>query len=106
MPGNSPEMNRLKRKLGVECLWIHILTLLDEKPMYAYAIREELEKRFGLKVSRIISYRVLYPLESRGLVSSYKKEVDGRIRRYYRITNDGKKLLKDGKSFIKQVGSK
>ncbi|MCD6414959.1 MAG: helix-turn-helix transcriptional regulator [Candidatus Diapherotrites archaeon] len=104
-PTGSPELDRLKRKLGVECLWIHILYLLNEKPMYAYAIQEELSKRFGLKVSRIISYRVLYPLETRGFVTSSEKEVNGRIRRYYSITKKGKELLKEGKTFIKRVAS-
>ena len=77
-PTESPELNRLKKKLGIECLWVHILSLLETEPLYAYALQEMLREEFNISASRIVSYRVLYPLESRGLVSSFKKEVDGR----------------------------
>ena len=101
--GASPELNRLKRKLGIECLWIHILTLLEEEPLYAYLLQEKLKKEFKLTASRIISYRVLYPLEARGLVSSFLKEVDGRQRRYYRITDKGRKALAEARAFLGEL---
>jgi DNA-binding PadR family transcriptional regulator len=103
---DSAEMARLKRKLGVECLWVFILSLLQEEPVYAYELQGLLEKEFGLKASRIISYRVLYPLEARGFVSSFTKEVDGRVRKYYELTSSGKQLLSQGKSFIAGTGKK
>lgn len=102
-PGESPELNRLKRKLGIECLWVHILSLLEKEPLYAYELQEMLEKELGISASRIISYRVLYPLESRGLVSSFTREVDGRERRYYEITDKGRKAVAEAKVFLDSV---
>lgn len=102
-PTESPELNRLKRKLGIECLWIHLLSLLEKEPLYAYALQEKLKQELNLKASRIISYRVLYPLESRGLVSSFKKEVDGRERKYYKITDKGRENLVKAKVFLGTV---
>ena len=87
---NSPEMKRLRRKVGAECLWLFILSFLQDK----------LEKEFGIVVSRIISYQVLYLLEARGFVSSFTKSVDGRVRKYYKITRRGEKLLEEGKAFL------
>ena len=99
-PGASPELNRLKRKLGIECLWVHILSLLEEEPLYAYALQEKLRDEFSISASRIVSYRVLYPLEARGLVSSFRKEVDGRERKYYEITDKGRETLAQAKNFL------
>ena len=102
-PTDSPELNRLKRKLGIECLWFHILTLLESESLYAYALQERLDRDFGIRASRIVSYRVLYPLEARGLVSSFKKEVDGRERKYYEITEKGKSVLNEANVFLSDV---
>lgn len=100
---DSPELNRLKKKLGIECLWLHILSFLDSESLYAYALQERLEREKGISASRIVSYRVLYPLEARGLVSSFKKEVDGRERKYYEITDKGRKILAEARSFLGEV---
>lgn len=101
-------LERLKKKLTTQVLWIYILSLLSEKPMYAYELKEEIEKNFSFAPARITSYIVLYNLEMGGYVTSEWMDTEnGRpSRKYYKITDSGKDLLKEGKDFINQVVSK
>lgn len=77
-----------------------ILKLLDDKDMYGYQMIEELTKRsdntFSLKAGTL--YPLLHSLEEQGIVISYDENVDSaRIRKYYRITKKGKKMLNEKK---------
>lgn len=75
-----------------------VLKLLEDKDMYGYQMIEELSKKsdqtFNLKAGTL--YPILHGLEINGMVTSYDENADGaRVRKYYRITNKGKKLLAD-----------
>lgn len=77
-----------------------ILKLLESKDMYGYQMIEELNKRsneaFNLKAGTL--YPILHGLEHEGMVTSYDGNADSaRVRKYYHITNKGKKLLSDKK---------
>lgn len=93
-------LNRLKRKITTETLWIYILTLLKEKPRYAYEIQNEIEQNFGFKIGKISSYVVLYRLQNSGYVLSKLDDKSGRPRRYYVITKRGENLLHEGIQFL------
>ena len=74
-----------------------ILQLLSEKDMYGYEMIEELEKRseyvFSLKAGTM--YPLLHAMESKKHLVSYEKEAQGKVRRYYTITKQGRaELLK------------
>lgn len=74
-----------------------ILRLLEEKEMYGYEMIDVLEKRsdstFEFKAGTL--YPLLHSLEQSGYVSSREAEADnGRIRKYYSITDGGRKFLK------------
>ncbi|RVU54815.1 PadR family transcriptional regulator [Anaerosphaera multitolerans] len=73
-----------------------VLKLLEEEEMYGYQIIEELERRsenvFKLKAGTL--YPILHGLEKKELVTSYEKEAEnGKVRKYYTITSEGKKIL-------------
>ena len=73
------------------------LQLLSEKDMYGYEMIEELEKRseyvFSLKAGTM--YPLLHAMESKKHLVSYEKEAQGKVRRYYTITKQGRaELLK------------
>lgn len=76
-----------------------ILTLLDRKEMYGYEMTKEMEKHsdglFILKEGTL--YPILHKLESEKLVDSYWLENEGRNRKYYRITEEGRMYLKEKK---------
>lgn len=86
---------RLKKKTTIDNLWLYILSLLTEGPMYAYEINRRLGNRFGFSAGEVTAYVVLYKLEKSGYVETEWKNA-GRQRKYYRITAKGRKLLSEG----------
>ncbi|OYT40763.1 MAG: PadR family transcriptional regulator, partial [Candidatus Altiarchaeales archaeon ex4484_43] len=98
-------LKRLERKITIENMWIYLLSLLKERPMYAYEIRERIRECFGFNTGQVTAYVVLYKLERSGYV---KAEWRGQIRRrkYYEITESGEKLLKDGIKFLENLMEK
>ncbi|MFQ6057366.1 MAG: PadR family transcriptional regulator [Anaerolineae bacterium] len=73
-----------------------ILSLLREKPMYGYQIAKELKRRsqdyFDFKEGTL--YPALHRLEKEGLVRGEWQVVEqGPSRKYYFITEKGKKVL-------------
>ena len=76
-----------------------ILQLLDSEDMYGYQMIETLEKQsnnmFTLKAGTL--YPLLHGLEKDGIVKSYEIITDNRSRKYYSITNSGKKYLQNKK---------
>lgn len=86
-----------------------LLKLLDDKDMYGYEMIDELGKRsddtFSLKAGTL--YPLLHSLEKDGMVNSYEENADNsRVRKYYSITKDGKKLLKERETEWKIYASK
>lgn len=80
---------------------ILILSLLEEKEMYGYQITQTLKQRsadvFDLKEGTL--YPMLHGLENEQAVESYWFDADnGKRRKYYRITNTGRKLLQHKKA--------
>ena len=73
-----------------------LLKLLEEKDLYGYEMIEMLRERsmnvFELKAGTL--YPILHKLEEQRCVETYEKEVAGKVRKYYRITQEGKKQLK------------
>lgn len=77
-----------------------LLSLLEEADRYGYEIIKELEQRsdstFQFKEGTL--YPVLHKLENSGYVKSYMAKGDnGKERRYYKITSNGKKQLVEEK---------
>lgn len=74
-----------------------ILRLLAERDMYGYEIIDTLVQRsenvFQLKAGTL--YPLLHTLEDQHLLTSYESPVNGRTRKYYRITKEGKKFLNE-----------
>ena len=72
-----------------------ILKLLSEKDMYGYEMIDTLRKRsqnvFELKAGTL--YPLLHGLEEKGLLTVYEQEYMGKVRKYYSITKEGRKLL-------------
>ena len=92
-------LNRLKMLNTRECLWIYILKILTEKPMHAYALRKEIQDRFGFSPGTVTAYKVLYLLNRGGLVD---KKPSGR-QRVYTVTPEGRKALKGAADFYSEM---
>ncbi len=91
---------KTNKKLLAGSTTMLILNLLEEKDMYGYLIIEELATKsdniFELKAGTL--YPLLHGLENDGMLNSYDKNADsGRVRKYYSITEEGKKFLNEEK---------
>ena len=74
-----------------------LLKLLSEKDMYGYEMIETLRERsqnvFELKAGTL--YPLLHTMEEKGMLEVYEREAGGKVRKYYSITKQGQKVLKD-----------
>jgi len=78
-----------------------ILSLLEIRARHGYEISKVIEERSGGALSFNVAslYPLLYRLEKRGWIAGRWVEKAGqRRRRYYRLTNDGRKVLKSHRS--------
>ena len=87
-----------------------ILKLLNDKgKMYGYKITREVERITSgeLVVTEGALYPTLHKLEAKGLLSVEMVKVNNRVRKYYFITENGKKetvnLLKQMQSYIQNM---
>jgi len=64
----SKALKRLKRKLETEVLWIYVSHLLRSGAKSANELKKELRDRFGIRVSSIKLYSILYRMEGEGLI--------------------------------------
>ncbi|MEM2743230.1 MAG: helix-turn-helix transcriptional regulator, partial [Candidatus Methanomethylicaceae archaeon] len=87
-------LRRLENKITKENLWIYILNLLKDGPLYGYEVREKIKKKFGFEPATITVYMVLYKMEKEGLVIREKSNKNQ--RKYYLITEKGLKVLEEG----------
>ena len=87
---------RIERELMRGAGPVAILKLLDAKERYGYELVSSLEKigDGALAMGQSTLYPMIYNLEAKGLVKSTWKEGDsGKQRKYYTLTNDGRKKL-------------
>lgn len=94
----SPALKRLVELNTKDCLWVYILRILRDKPVHAYLIRSEIEKRFGFKPGTMTAYKVLYLLSRARLV---QKTQEGR-KKVYRITPKGSQELAQAVKFYRE----
>ena len=74
-----------------------ILSLIEHRARHGYEISKLIEERSEgvLKFNVASFYPLLYRLEKRGLIAGRWVEKAGqRRRRYYRLTTEGKQILK------------
>ncbi len=99
-------MQRLMTNTTTECLWPYVLALMRDEPAYAYEIRQKVSERFGFEVGQVAAYMVLYNLEGGGYVKTEWRTVDNRQRKYYRITEEGRKTLNESLRYLAETIAK
>ena len=90
-------VDRLRKKIQKENLWLFVLLLLSQEERYGFELRRLVKERFGFWSGNVTAYRVLYDLERGRLVKSELKD----RRKYYMITNLGRSELEGAKQYIK-----
>jgi DNA-binding PadR family transcriptional regulator len=81
---------------------IHILYHTSNEPMYGVEILTELA-RHGYRLSPGTLYPTLHRLEREGYLSVEKKVVDGKVRKYYSATKQGRAVLSESKDKIAEL---
>ena len=89
-------MSNIDKTLLSGSMGTMLLKLLSEKDMYGYEMIETLRSRsqnvFELKAGTL--YPLLHTLESKNYLTSYEQDGVGKTRKYYSITDAGRKYLK------------
>lgn len=87
-----------------------IMRLLDENGrMYGYEITQRVKEitKGELQITEGALYPALHKLEAEGLLDVEVEKVDGRLRKYYKLTEKGTKetvsLLADLEEFIRNM---
>ena len=95
-PGNSPTGSEVLENLRLElrrgCLILAVLAELRTE-RYGYTLRKALAEQ-GLEIDESTLYPLLRRLETQGLLVSEWREEDKRNKRFYRLSPDGKAILK------------
>lgn len=82
-----------------------MLKFLSQEDLYGYTLTQKFQEKF--KISESTIYPVLRRLKKNGFLETYDQSFQGRNRRYYRITDEGKQRLvdiqDDWQNFMKTV---
>ena len=82
----------LRLELRRGCLGLAVLAALRSE-QYGYTLRKALAEQ-GMDIDEGTLYPLLRRLESQGLLASEWREADNRNKRFYRLSGDGKQILK------------
>lgn len=86
----------MRQKHAMEHTELVVLHLLSREDMYGYQMIAELERKFdkSFSMKEGTLYPILRGLENAGAVESYTDQTEGgRKRKYYHLTEKGKKQL-------------
>jgi PadR family transcriptional regulator PadR len=90
--GNHDLFENLRLELRRGCLSLAVLSQLRTE-RYGYTLRKALAEQ-GLEIDEGTLYPLLRRLESQGLLSSEWREEEKRNKRFYRLSPEGKLMLK------------
>lgn len=81
---------------------LHILAHAAEDELYGAWMSAELA-RHGYKISSGTLYPTLHRMESEGLLRSRRATVEGRVRRVYRATPKGARVLDQARRALREL---
>lgn len=84
--------DKVIRKMVLGFISIHILHHASLEPFYGSWMISELN-RHGYDMSAGTLYPVLHALEADGLLTRKQRLIEGKIRKYYAITDHGQSVL-------------
>ena len=83
--------NKLVRRFFLGFINLHILYHAQKEPIYGKDFKKELE-RHGYNISFGTLYPIFHSLEKDGYLEIEEKNIKGKIRKYYTITEKGKEV--------------
>ena len=92
----------LDREFFLGFIKIHILYHASKEPIFGVEIAEELA-RHGYDISPGTLYPTLHRLEKEGYLESSSRVVGGKVRKYYRATAEGRRVLEASRKRIREL---
>jgi PadR family transcriptional regulator, regulatory protein PadR len=86
----------LSRDLFLGFVKMHVLYHAGQEPVYGLWLIEELA-RHGYEMSPGTLYPMLHGLEREGLLEQERRVVEGKVRKYYHLTDAGQVALDQGR---------
>ncbi len=81
---------------------IQLLRIIQNQSTWGYRIKKQVETDFNIKLRHGALYPTLNVLEAKGFVSSRKQQKDGRARKVYTLTEEGKIYLQTYYSILQE----
>lgn len=81
---------------------VHVLHHAAREPVYGLALIAELQ-RHGYDLSPGTLYPLLHSLEADGYITREERIVGGKVRKYYAITEDGRRALDEARAKIREL---
>jgi PadR family transcriptional regulator PadR len=100
---SASQFDSLRLELRRGCVVMAVLAQLRTEH-YGYTLRKELSDR-GMDIDEGTLYPLLRRLESQGLLLSEWREEDKRNKRFYRLSPQGKGVLKELLAEWKQINA-
>ena len=94
--------NSMLREFFLGFVKVHVLHHARRGPIYGVWFLGELE-RHGYHLSPGTLYPLLHGLEASGYLEREDRVVDGKVRKYYRITADGQAALGEARRKIREL---
>lgn len=91
-------LDRLEASLTLNNLWLYLIKLISDKPMFSRELHKEIREKYKMNVNLITVYSVLYRLEREGYIKRR-----GNYRKYYEVTEKGEKELQNGIQLLEEV---
>src|SRR5688500_10100241 len=87
---STEQFDSLRLELRRGCLVMAVMAQLRTEH-YGYTLKKELAER-GIEIDEGTLYPLLRRLESQGLLVSEWREEDKRLKRFYRLTDTGRRV--------------
>jgi len=94
--------DKLLKDLLLGFIKVHILYHANKEQIFGQEFYEELH-RHGYTISYGTLYPIFHKLEEQGYLKSTNENVNGKVRRYYSITVNGRKILEKAKAQAKEL---
>src|SRR5579872_5569760 len=95
-------MDDIFRDIFLAFVRVHLLHHAAEGPIYGVEMIAELA-RHGYSLSPGTLYPILHGMEIAGYLQSERQLVDGKVRKYYRITANGQEVLQRLRPQIREL---
>jgi len=94
--------NTIVRDVFLAFVRVHILHHAVKEPIFGLEMIEEL-RGHGYTLSPGTLYPIFHGLEKAGFLSAEGKVVNGKMRKYYRATAKGRRMLAEARGKIKEL---